>query len=223
MVIVDFDEIGPPPPEDDLLIVGPTYQEDGVTLSATTLNNDPTFNQLWAILENSSRYTGSPSLGHRSQFGVASLTIDDGSEFSASSIDVAELQLGGPFPQTPLIFTGTYASGGTVSMSVFLDDVFSMETVPFGDGFTDLSALSWTQEFDFRGLHFDNISLQFSSEPFCNEREVSRRDVRSKPPGCKPPGNPDIIVNPLPPSVALFLGGFGLLGLLARRRRSRTS
>jgi hypothetical protein len=158
-IIVDFNDIGPPPSDDSLLIVGPTYQEDGVTLTATTSNNDLTYNEFWAILENSSRYTGSPSLGHRSQFGVTTLTVDDGSEFSASSIDVAELQVGGPFPQTPVIFTGTYTSGGTVSMSVFLDDVFGMETMTFIEEFNGLSTLSWTQEFDFRGLHFDNITL----------------------------------------------------------------
>lgn len=61
------------------------------------------------------------------------------------------------------------------------------------------------------------FTMNFTATPFCNERD--RPPTRgSKPPACRPPGNPDIIVNPLPPSIAMFLGGFGLLGFVARRR-----
>ena len=58
-------------------------------------------------------------------------------------------------------FVGSLASGGTVSFALSLDEVFGFQTVDFGGLFSDVTAVSWTQVYNYH--QFDNLVLDASA------------------------------------------------------------
>ena len=132
-------------------------------------------------------------------------------------------------------FTGSFSTPtpNGYRFSQFLITLFDLDEtafsgvfVPTVDVLNDLpiGRLSIPVYFEGAAVQFFRASQVTVSvvPPFCNDRDVPPTSG-GKPPGCRPPDQshrPEIIVNPLPPSLALFLGGLGALGLFARRRRS---
>jgi subtilisin-like proprotein convertase family protein len=125
-----------------------TYSEDGFQL--TSLNMRP-FASAGTL---SPRYTGSTALYLDSNSGSMRLTRQGGGAFNLRSINLAMLDANGSTPLS-VTFTGTLATGGTVSQTFTLNPTSGQAFFPFDASFTNLTKVEWVQASPFH--QFDNI------------------------------------------------------------------
>lgn len=156
-VVIDFESLASN--GSGFVEVGPSYSEDGFTL--TNLSATNAFALRSSEANNTQYYPGSAALFNNSGNGVTHLASDAGATFDLSSIDLVEIDINRLGP-TNVSFTGNLAGGGTVSQSFSLDGIFGFETVAF-TGFTDLISATWTQTSQFH--QFDNITIDATGVP----------------------------------------------------------
>jgi hypothetical protein len=162
--VLDFEEIPIPDPSGGAFISG-SYASQGFQLTAIAPNGF--LSSYFARDERSGGfYAGSKAIGATTEATIT-LTRPDARPFSLASIDVARYFIfnGGNDPVT-LTFVGQRAGGGTVQQT------FTVQTavgVPAFDtftlsGFTNLTSVSWQQEFGPDGVkhQFDNLRLGFT-------------------------------------------------------------
>lgn len=137
------------------LRVGRLYVEDGFqvrTLPRTSLNGF-----LSPHTGNTFYFAGSTALFNNSSNGITELTQVGGGSFQLLSIDLSQLRRNSAI--TPVTFTGTYSSGGTVSMEAVLPPFsFGFTTYNFSSAWIGLEKVTWVQE-ALRLHQFDNITL----------------------------------------------------------------
>ena len=142
--------------------VGPTYTEDGFTIS--NLSNTTSSTALLSPRSgNTTYYAGSAALFNNSGNGTTELVKDSGGTFDLFSIDLTEVDINRLGP-TSVDFTGHLFGGGTITQSIGLDGVFGFETL-FFSGFENLTSVTWVQSPQFH--QFDNIRIDVAavSEP----------------------------------------------------------
>lgn len=119
---------------------------------------------------------------------TTTLTRADGAAFDLRSIDLADVYNEGTVSDWS--FTFTYAAGGSEVVTLSLDNQIGGQTFAFGK--TGLSSVSWVvTQGDHLWGQFDNVDVALTST-----------------------GVPSAV--PEPASIALMLGGLGLVGLRAR-------
>lgn len=132
-----------------------TYSEDGFDFSSSSAAGFAT----WGTT--SPHSTGSTALFNNSLSGAMTTMSAGGQAFTVKAINLSELfSFGGTSDVT---FTGTLSGGGTVTQTFSLDGIFGNETFSFASVFTDLVALSWTQNATFN--QFDNIRVSLDAVP----------------------------------------------------------
>lgn len=135
--------------------MGPTYTEDGFTLTTSGSSGYGSANNA------SVRYAGSTSLFDNGVNGMSTLTRIGGGAFNVTSIDLVSLNgLGGNTSGTAT-FTGFFSGGGSITQSftygtVDLANHTGFQTF-FFNGFTNITSLQFQQTSPF--FQFDNIVL----------------------------------------------------------------
>jgi hypothetical protein len=139
--------------------VATTYTEKGFTLDAFDSNNYYGFS-VWGTL--SANYPGSTALFNSTIEGFTRLTQVGNGAFNLASIDLTSL--GGNVNVT-VGFTGTKADLSTVTQSFTTDNVLStLETFTFNSDFTNLTQVTWKQDYPFH--QFDNINVSAVAVPW---------------------------------------------------------
>lgn len=137
----------------------PSYLEDGFKVTAHGL-----FASLVATSNlNWFQYAGSTAVA--GTFGsVIELQRADGGAFNFNSIDLiklSKLNVGG----NSVTFTGTFASGGTITQDATFGKNFSFTNTAFS-GFTNLKSVTWQEDRNLaRDFQFDNINVSAVPEP----------------------------------------------------------
>jgi hypothetical protein len=171
-VVIDFESLAT-----SLTIapVGTSYSEKGYTLTST---QDAVFST-WG--SSSPHYAGSAGLFLNNLLDLdVILTRDNGTLFSAQSIDLAPMLAGRPGVVT---FVGTRSDGTNVTQThtTGAEAVFTPYAL---EGFTSLVELRWTQMFTGWQLHqFDDIVLadaQAESRDDCFEGGWQRYGFRNQ-------------------------------------------
>ncbi|TCJ11702.1 PEP-CTERM sorting domain-containing protein [Parasulfuritortus cantonensis] len=146
--VLDFDGLY----HDDALVAdaGYRYEEDGFRLVNA---GDYPFATYGAQV--SPEYTGSTALFNDNNNGVTVLTQIGGGAFDLTSIDLAELILGGS--SYSVTFTGTTTGGAAVTQQFTLDGLAGSETFSFDSSFSNLTSVVWTNSPDY--TQFDNITV----------------------------------------------------------------
>ncbi len=126
------------------------YEEDGFTLTDIGANEFSTFGTL------ERRYPGSTALFNNTVDGTIVLENATGKPFDLLSIDISNLNEGGP---VTVEFTGTvHCGGGTVNASYTTSGSENqLETFVLPDTFRNLDRVEWTQDAPFH--QFDNIRV----------------------------------------------------------------
>jgi hypothetical protein len=133
-VVLDFD---------DLIPGSDIYEEDGFRMEA-----NGGFNQ-------SASGTPPPSMFPAATAQVNTLTSQGGQPFDLLSIDISELNF--DVGSQTIIFTGTLASGGSVSQSFTTDGPFGFEAFDFSASFRNLGSVSWDQMNPLSFAIYDSI------------------------------------------------------------------
>lgn len=137
----------------------PSYLEDGFKVTAHGL-----FASLVATSNlNWFQYAGSTAVA--GTFGsVIELQRADGGAFNFNSIDLiklSRLNIGG----NSVTFTGTFASGGTITQDATFGKNFSFTNTAF-NGFTNLKSVTWQEDRNLaHDFQFDNINVSAVPEP----------------------------------------------------------
>jgi hypothetical protein len=149
-VVIDFESLR----HDDAGIsdVGLVYLEDGFGFTGLHASFMPNFGTFGT---QESRFPGSTAMFARIIDMNTHLAHLTGSEFSITSIDLANLNYPGA---VTLEFIGTKSDFTTVSQIVQFDSFGSFTTVMFGPRFTDLISLDWMSG-RFQAHQFDNLVL----------------------------------------------------------------
>ena len=137
----------------------PSYLEDGFKVTAHGLLASlvATSNLNWF------QYAGSTAVA--GTFGsVIEVQRADGGAFNFNSIDLiklSRLNVGG----NSVTFTGTFASGGTITQDATFGKNFSFTNTAFS-GFTNLKSVTWQEDRNLaRDFQFDNINVSAVPEP----------------------------------------------------------
>ncbi|MGV6848723.1 MAG: hypothetical protein ACWA5A_10125 [Marinibacterium sp.] len=148
--LIDFESLASPT---DTSVA--TYTEDGYTFTSSAVSGFASWGST------SPHNTGSTALFNNSFIGATTTMDAGGQAFTVKAINLSELfSFGGTSDVT---FTGSLNGGGTVQQTFTLDGVFGNETFAFSNVFTDLVALSWTQNATFN--QFDNIRASLDAVP----------------------------------------------------------
>lgn len=136
IVVIDFESLGEGG-DDGPIDIGPTYSEDGFTLTAPT----PISFYFLRIIETDNIVLGGAG---------PTITKDDGGLFDLLSFDYSPA-----VSLDPLTVTGEKFDGTVITRIINFDDFTQLKTHNF-EAFTDLTSISWD-----RGGYdtFDNIVL----------------------------------------------------------------
>jgi hypothetical protein len=134
-----------------------SWSEDGFTVADPSSSDGYTFGA--PQTGNTGFFQGSTALVNNWPGDATVLTKDDGGEFDATSIDIAELRTTDTAP-IEITFTGIRADATTVSATLTTDGAAGFETFALA-GFTGLTSLSWIQVAPY--YQFDNITLAVQS------------------------------------------------------------
>jgi hypothetical protein len=149
-VVIDFESLR----HDDAGIadVGFVYTEEGFGLTGQHTSFMPSFGTFGT---QESRFPGSTAMFAKVIDMNTHLAHVSGSEFSITSIDLANLNYPGA---VTLEFIGTKGDFTTVSQIVQFNSFGSLTTVIFGSQFSDLISLDWKSGV-FQAHQFDNLVL----------------------------------------------------------------
>ncbi len=105
---------------------------------------------------------------------VTTLAKSGGGSFNLVAISLDRLNLTGRDIAAAVTFTGTLSGGGTVSQTFTLDTQKGFQQFAF-TGFTGVTSVSWSQEFECH--QFDNVIIdQLVSDPIPEEPIASGTD-----------------------------------------------
>lgn len=136
--------------------IGDTYTEKGFTLDDISPTPHNGF-EVWGTLH--SNYPGSTALyNNNGAGGITRLTQVGNGAFNLTSIDLTAFWTG---QSATVAFTGTKADLSTVTQSFTTDSLSTLETFTFNSGFTNLTQVTWSQDFPFH--QFDNINVTATS------------------------------------------------------------
>ena len=157
-VVLDFDFL----PNPNGTTVFSTSQGHSVTQNGFTVTDTSNANGLFSATPNAGNgggnYTGSVALRNGAIAGITTLTQNNGNPFTLNSIDIANLALQSNFSGgVTVTFTGNKQGGGTVTQSYKHGANDSLETVTFGNLFTNLLSVSLDQVSPYN--QFDNIHV----------------------------------------------------------------
>ena len=107
-------------------------------------------------------FNGSTALFNDNTDGQTRLSQIGGGLFSLSSITLSTLAPGYTEEGTSVTFTGLLATGGSVMQSFNVADG-AAQTFSFSPNFSNLSAVTWSNEANFH--QFDNITVAAVPEP----------------------------------------------------------
>jgi hypothetical protein len=146
LVLLTFDELKAA--DNIIRSIGPTYSNDGMTLTAlSSAVANPDFNVAGTL---STSFAGTTMLFHHISGGEIQLTRADGGTFDFLAISLAELPAFdsnghpvnfGPFDVT---FLGTKENGSTVSKTVTVNPFPEIDTFKF-HGFSNITVVTWHQ------------------------------------------------------------------------------
>jgi hypothetical protein len=130
---------------------GQHYEEDGFQLD-TALG--------FYSINNSERYTGTPSFLNGFAGGLTTLTKIDGGAFSLDSIDLDNYYYD---PVVNVTFIGSLLDGSTTSTVFQTNATFGLETFIFNSSFNNVRSVTWAQDFPYHS--FDNIVVNAAQVP----------------------------------------------------------
>ncbi|AEJ01232.1 PEP motif putative anchor domain protein [Nitrosomonas sp. Is79A3] len=128
--------------------------------------------------------------------------------FSLNSLDLVMWQAG--YGETETTITGNFVGGGSISQSFGLDSTALNSDIQIGNDFT---------HHDLTG--FTNLASVTITKDSTNFLAIDNINVTLPPPVIIPDPDPVSQV-PEPETYAMLLAGLGLIGFMARRRRSLT-
>jgi hypothetical protein len=131
----------------------PSYTEAGFTFVSDTV--DATVFGSWGSKD--AGYTSSPALFNNRDGGRTTMARE-GTPFSLLSIDISELANQTSYLPTQVTFTAALFGGGTASQTFNLDLKFGNETFFFDPIFSNITSVSWLQQFNYH--QFDNIEVK---------------------------------------------------------------
>ncbi len=142
-VTLDFNSL-PNPINSD----GDNSQGFSVTQNGFTVTNTSKTNPLESVAPNGNsigyNYTGSVALYTVTDISAKILTQNNGNLFNLNSVDLANVLLQSVVPQgATVIFTGNKAGGATVTKTYTHGTNNSLETLPFGSDFTNLTSVNF--------------------------------------------------------------------------------
>ena len=137
--------------------IGNVYRESGFEFS--NLSNPFSFASFGT---QNPFFNGSTALFNDNTDGQTRLSQIGGGLFSLSSITLSTLAPGYTEEGTSVTFTGLLATGGSVMQSFNVADG-AAQTFSFSPNFSNLSAVTWSNEANFH--QFDNITVAAVPEP----------------------------------------------------------
>ena len=196
---------GPPPPANAQTTLdfenlsnpsGGEYHDQGKSVTQHGFTVTASSDSLYSIAPSALGYNYNGSVALYSNGGgmTTTLTQNDGNAFALNSIDIADLyKQSSTFSGVTVNFTGIKQGGETVTQSFTHGGNNNVETVKFGNGWTNLVSVSFDQSASPYN-EFDNIVLD---------------------------GGVTTPTTPEPGSIALLVG-FGVAGAgFLRKRRTR--
>ena len=154
-VVIGFDSLMQD--NDQTNEIGNVYRESGFEFS--NLSNPFSFASFGT---QNPFFNGSTALFNDNTDGQARLSQIGGGLFSLSSITLSTLAPGYTEEGTSVTFTGLLATGGSVMQSFNVADG-AAQTFSFSPNFSNLSAVTWSNEANFH--QFDNITVAAVPEP----------------------------------------------------------
>ena len=154
-VVIGFDSLMQD--NDQTNEIGNVYRESGFEFS----NISNTFS-LASFGTQNPFFNGSTALFNDNTDGQTRLSQIGGGLFSLSSITLSTLAPGYTEEGTSVTFTGLLATGGSVMQSFNVADG-AAQTFSFSPNFSNLSAVTWSNEANFH--QFDNITVAAVPEP----------------------------------------------------------
>lgn len=154
-VVIGFDSLMQD--NDQTNEIGNVYRESGFEFS--NLSNPFSFASFGT---QNPFFNGSTALFNDNTDGQTRLSQIGGGLFSLSSITLSTLAPGYTEEGTSVTFTGLLATGGSVMQSFNVADG-AAQTFSFSPNFSNLSAVTWSNEANFH--QFDNITVAAVPEP----------------------------------------------------------
>ena len=154
-VVIGFDSLMQD--NDQTNEIGNVYRESGFEFS--NLSNPFSFASFGT---QKTFFNGSTALFNDNTDGQTRLSQIGGGLFSLSSITLSTLAPGYTEEGTSVTFTGLLATGGSVMQSFNVADG-AAQTFSFSPNFSNLSAVTWSNEANFH--QFDNITVAAVPEP----------------------------------------------------------
>ena len=154
-VVIGFDSLMQD--NDQTNEIGNVYRESGFEFS--NLSNPFSFASFGT---QNPFFNGSTALFNDNTDGQTRLSQIGGGLFSLSSITLSPLAPGYTEEGTSVTFTGLLATGGSVMQSFNVADG-AAQTFSFSPNFSNLSAVTWSNEANFH--QFDNITVAAVPEP----------------------------------------------------------
>ena len=154
-VVIGFDSLMQD--NDQTNEIGNVYRESGFEFS--NLSNPFSFASFGT---QNPFFNGSTALFNDNTDGQTRLSQIGGGLFSLSSITLSTLAPGYTEEGTSVSFTGLLATGGSVMQSFNVADG-AAQTFSFSPNFSNLSAVTWSNEANFH--QFDNITVAAVPEP----------------------------------------------------------
>jgi hypothetical protein len=161
-VVIDFEVLRVD--DDQIHTIGPSYPEDGFTLSQFG-STDFGFAFFGT---HSFSHPGSTALFNENAPGGIRLTADGGSTFSIASLDLARIEEGDAF--VAVTFVGERNGLPDVMQTFEVNSFGSLTTFFFTSDFQGLTSLEWMQG-EGSALHqFDNLGVEAAGvpEPGCS-------------------------------------------------------
>ena len=154
-VVIGFDSLMQD--NDQTIEIGNVYRDSGFEFS--NLSNPFSFASFGT---QNPFFNGSTALFNDNTDGQTRLSQIGGGLFSLSSITLSTLAPGYTEEGTSVTFTGLLATGGSVMQSFNVADG-AAQTFSFSPNFSNLSAVTWSNEANFH--QFDNITVAAVPEP----------------------------------------------------------
>src|ERR1035437_2457796 len=136
-----------------------TYTEQGFKLDDITASG--TGFSTWGT--SSPFYSGSTALINDNWLGLTRLTQVGGGAFALNSIALVTMYPGITDDGSDVTFTGIKTDSTIVTQTFHVADAAAQMTFAFASGFTNLSAVTWTNDSNMH--QFDNINVAAVPEP----------------------------------------------------------